>query len=293
MNKLSSLTEILQDSIEKKYAVGAFNVISHDMVEAILNASAEKEVPVILSVAEVHFKYLDLNKFIPYIKQRVSQHSEPVALHLDHGQSYKTVMKAIHLGFSSVMYDGSTLSFAENVEKTKQVVQAAHAADISVEAELGHVSGGEGDIKDGTEVNRDLFTKAEKAKEFVKKTNVDALAVAVGTVHGLYKGEPDLDFDRLSKIRKTVDLPLVLHGGSGLSNQDFKQAVNHGINKINYFTGNSQVAVEGIKKEIKDKEGFVKYPDLLTTAGEQIRKNVKEKIDVFKTQSLAIESYWK
>lgn len=290
MSKLSSLKEILKKSIEKKYAVGAFNVISHDMVEQVLNASAEKEVPVILSVAEVHFKYLDLDNFIPYIKQRVSHHSEPVTLHLDHGQSYETVMKAIHLGFSSVMYDGSTLPFSENVEKTKQIVQAAHAADISVEAELGHVAGGEGNIKNGTEVNRDLFTKAEEAKEFVERTDVDALAVAVGTVHGLYKGEPDLDFDRLSKIRKIVDVPLVLHGGSGLSNQDFKTAVEHGINKINYFTGNSQEAVKGIKKEMKDKEGFVKYPDLLNTAGEKIRKNVKEKIDVFKTQSLDIQN---
>lgn len=283
---LISLKEILKKSIEKEYAVGAFNVISHDMVEEILNASAEKKVPVILSVAEVHFKYLDLNKFIPYIKNRILQHSEPVTLHLDHGQSYETVMKAINLGFTSVMYDGSTLPFEENIEKTRQVVQAAHAANISVEAELGHVAGGEGDIKNGTEVNKNLFTKAEEANEFVERTDVDALAVAVGTVHGLYKGKPDLDFDRLSKIRKNVDVPLVLHGGSGLSDQDFKRAVEHGINKINYFTGNSQAAVNGIKKLMKDKEGFIKYPDLIAAAGEQIRENVKEKIDVFKTQSL-------
>lgn len=283
---LISLKEILKKSIENEYAVGAFNVISHDMVEEILNASAEKKVPVILSVAEVHFKYLDLNKFIPYIKNRILQHSEPVTLHLDHGQSYETVMKAIHLGFTSVMYDGSTLPFAENIEKTRQVVQAAHAANVSVEAELGHVAGGEGDIKNGTEVNKNLFTKAEEANEFVERTDVDALAVAVGTVHGLYKGKPDLDFDRLSKIRKNVDVPLVLHGGSGLSDQDFKRAVEHGINKINYFTGNSQAAVNGIKKLMKDKEGFIKYPDLIAAAGEQIRENVKEKIDVFKTQSL-------
>lgn len=286
MSKLNSLNEVLQESINKGYAVGAFNVISHDMVDEILNASAEKGVPVILSVAEVHFKYFDLDKFIKYIKHRVSQHSEPVVLHLDHGQSFQTVMRAIHLGFSSVMFDGSTLPFEENIEKTSRIVEAAHAADVSVEAELGHVAGGEGNIKDGTEVNRDLFTKPEEAKTFVEKTDVDALAVAVGTVHGLYKGEPDLDFDRLKAIRKAVDVPLVLHGGSGLNNKDFKKAVECGINKINYFTGNSQVAVKGIKDEIENKEGFVKYPDLLNIARKEIKENVKNKINTFKTKPL-------
>ncbi|MFW6381272.1 MAG: class II fructose-bisphosphate aldolase [Bacillota bacterium] len=283
---LRTLKEVLRESIGKKYAVGAFNVANHDLAEGILEASEEKGVPVIISVAEVHFRYLKLDRFIPYLKSRIEQHPEPVALHLDHGGSFDTAMQAIHYGFSSVMYDGSTLSFEENMENTAEIVRAAHAAGVSVEAELGHVAAGEGDLKHGTEVDRNLFTRPEDAREFVEKTGVDALAVAVGTVHGVYKGDPDLDFERLQQLRQEVDIPLVLHGGSGLSEDDFRQAVTHGINKINFFTGNSIAAVDRINREIEDREGFVNFPDLTLAAREQIKENVKEQIEIFGTRPL-------
>lgn len=283
---LVSLKDVLNPAVEKNYAVGAFNVSNHLLFEAVINAAEAKNKSVIINLAEVHFKYLDLENFIPYLKNRINNSKVPLVLHLDHGLSFETVMKAIHWGFSSVMIDASSKALKENIKITKKVVEAAHSAGVSVEAELGHVAGGEGDIKNGTEVDKNSYTRVEDASYFVKETGIDALAVAVGTVHGLYKGEPELDLERLKKIRSELDIPLVLHGGSGLTDQDFKDAVNNGINKINFYTGNSLLGVEAIKDHLKKEKGITALPDLSNAAYEKMKKNVEKYIGLFANNNL-------
>ncbi len=283
---LVNLKEVLISAAENKYAVGSFNVTNHLLLEAVLKAAEEKNSPVIISVAEVHFKYLDLENFIPYLKNRIGASKVPVVLNLDHGLSFQTVMRAIHWGFSSVMIDASSLPLEENISLTKKVVEAAHAAGVSVEAELGHVAGGEGNIKDGTEVDKNTYTKVKDANYFVTETGIDALAVAVGTVHGLYKGEPELDLERLANIRKELEIPLVLHGGSGLTDQDFTNAINNGINKINFYTGNSLLGVEAIKNHLDKEKGITSLPDLTNSAFEEIKDNVKKYIGLFANNKL-------
>lgn len=283
---LVTLNKVLKPLVGKKSAVGSFNVTNHLLFEAILKAAEEKNKAVIISIAEVHFKYLDLKNFIPYLKNRIAASQVPVVLHLDHGLSFETVIKAIHWGFSSVMIDASALSLAENIKVTKKVVEAAQAAGVSVEAELGHVAGGEGNIKEGTEVDKKKYTKIEDAKYFVEKTGIDALAVAVGTVHGLYKGKPELDLARLEKIRDELSLPLVLHGGSGLTDQDFTNAVNSGINKINFYTANSLLGVTAVKKHLEKEAGITTFPDLSNAAFLKIKDNVEKYIELFANNSL-------
>lgn len=283
---LVSLKDVLDPAVEKNYAVGAFNVSNHLLFEAVINAAEAKNKSVIINLAEVHFKYLDLENFIPYLKNRINNSKIPLVLHLDHGLSFETVMKAIHWGFSSVMIDASSKALKENIKITKKVVEAAHAAGVSVEAELGHVAGGEGDIKNGTEVDKNSYTRVEDASYFVKETGIDALAVAVGTVHGLYQGEPELDLERLKKIRSELDIPLVLHGGSGLTDQDFKDAVNNGINKINFYTGNSLLGVEAIKDHLEKENGITALPDLSNAAYEKMKKNVEKYIGLFANNNL-------
>jgi two-component system response regulator AtoC len=284
---LVSLKSILEPGVDKYYAVGAFNVTNHLLFESVLKAAESKNKPVIISIAEVHFKYLDLDNFIPYIKDRINLSQVPVVLHLDHGLSFETVMKAIHWGFSSVMIDASSLSLEENIKLTKKVVEAAHSADVSVEAELGHVAGGEGDIKNGTEVDKNTYTKVEDANYFVQETGIDALAVAVGTVHGLYKGKPDLDLKRLAKIRDELEIPLVLldirmpemDGITTLKKiKELKPALN--IIIITGF-GSIETAVEAMKNGAID---FVKKPFNLNQLLDKINTALKVKYLIIKDQ---------
>ncbi|MFP4016064.1 MAG: ketose-bisphosphate aldolase [Halanaerobiales bacterium] len=277
---LVTLNEVLKKSVTKNRAVGSFNVTNHQMVEGVIAAAEEKRVPVIISIAEVHLKYLDLDIFIPYLMDRIMRTQIPVVLHLDHGMSYETVVKAIHYGFSSVMIDASNLPYEENVALTKKVTETAHAAGVSVEAELGHVAGGEGNLVEGTDVDLSTFTRPEEAASFVEETKIDALAVAVGTVHGPYKGQPNLDFKLLKTLEETVPVPLVLHGGSGLTADDFKKAIKHGISKINFYTQASISGVEAIK-ELLSGENPVSLPELTLAAQYRVKEVVANQMDIY------------
>lgn len=279
---LVNLKQILKDAVEKRYAVGSFNAANHSMVEAILAASEELGAPVILSIAESQFRYVDLDKFAAYALQRIEGVKTPIALHLDHGGSVDTIKRGLDLGFSSVMIDASQQSYAENVRITSAVVDLARAYGVSVEAELGCVGGGEGDLVEGSVANRDGFTDPDLVEDFVNRTGVDALAVAIGTVHGPYRGEPSLDLELLKEIRSRVTVPLVLHGGSGLSDQDFRDVISHGINKVNFYTESSLVAVAKIAELIGSRKPMG-YPDLTMAAERAIRKLVMEQIGVFGT----------
>lgn len=277
---LVNLKSILSDADANRYAVGAFNVVNLESLQAILEAAEAERSPIILNVAEVHFKYVDLDLMAPVIRQTAEKASIPVAMHLDHGLHFETVVKAIRWGFTSVMFDGSRLPYEENVEQTREVSKMAHAAGLTVEGELGRIGGAEGE-NTASEVDSSMYTDPQQAVDFVRRTEVDALAVAIGTAHGLYKSEPRLDFARLAEIKKAVGIPLVLHGGSGISDDDFRRAVNNGISKINFYTQMSQSATRRIREIVDAEPDFISFPDLLIAAREAIKETVRERIRVF------------
>lgn len=284
---LLTLKEALQFSVDQRYAVGAFNIANYVMAEGVIRAAEEKGLPVIINIAEVHFQILDMDNFMHYLLDRVHRSPAPMVIHLDHGYTYENIIKAIHYGFTSVMFDGSKLPYKENVARTREIVRIAHAAGVSVEAELGHVAGLEGEPGSANEADTSAFTEPEEAERFVKETGIDALAVSIGTVHGVYKDEPRLDFARLKEIRKRVDIPLVLHGGTGLSREDFRKVIASGINKINFFTGNSASAVEAVRKELLDKERYIDLPELILIAQRKVKEVTMEQMEIFGTRPLA------
>ena len=282
---LVTLEEILRSTRKEKYAVGSFNAANHSMAEAILSVSEELGLPVILGLAEVQFRYVDLERFVPYLRQRIEGMATPVALHLDHGLSLETVYRGLDLGFSSVMIDASSFPYEENVALTRQVVRRARSYGASVEAELGQVGGGEGNLEQGTEADAAGYTDPSQARDFVENTGIDALAVSIGTVHGPFKGKPRLDLERLAEIRSLVEVPLVLHGGSGLSEDDFRRAVACGISKINVFTETS-LGAAGALRELLAKGTPLGYPDLTTAAEKRIQDIVRGQLRVFGTPAL-------
>jgi fructose-bisphosphate aldolase class II len=280
---LINLKDLLAHAKENKYAVGAFNVTNLDFIDHILDAAVEANSPVILQVAEVHFRYLNLEDIAPALVSAAQKVNIPVCVHLDHGKSLKTMIRAVRAGFTSIMYDGSEYPLEENVANTKDVVRIAHSVDVSVEGELGNVGGEAVGVETATphEASEEMFTRVEDAEYFVRETGVDSLAVSIGNVHGLYKGEPRLDFDRLKAIRDTVDIPLVLHGGSGISDEDFKKVIGLGICKINFYTRISQAAVQRVHKFIDEHPGSISYPDLAGMAMAEARKVILGRMEVF------------
>ncbi len=281
-----SLEAVLKPAVSQRWAVGAFNVANHDMAEGVIQAAESVGRPVIVNVAEVHFPVLEIEEFIHYLRDRMSRSPVPLVLHLDHGNSFDGIMQAIHYGFSSVMLDASKLAYADNAAKTREIVRIAHAAGVSVEAELGHVGGLEGDRRAAQVVDEKAFTNPDEAVRFVEKTGVDALAVAVGTVHGIYQGEPQLDFGRIAALRERLSIPLVLHGGTGLSRRDFQHAVAAGINKINFYTGLYSPAVQAIQGVLETENGYPELGTLSQAARKAVRQAVLEQIEVFGTQAL-------
>lgn len=230
---LVTLKEILKEAENKKYGVGLFNHLNLEMARGIIEAAEEEKSPVILGVAEVHLPSVPFEYAAMMMKHEADKASVPVCLHFDHGMNYSKIMDAIKAGFSSVMYDGSALSYEDNIYNTKEVSRVAHAFGISVEAELGHVGMGN-EYDDGN--YKDYFTRVNEVNDFIHRSDVDALAVAIGTAHGAYKSTPHLDLERLSEIYAVSEKPLVLHGGSGLSDDDFKNTIKYGIRKINICT---------------------------------------------------------
>ena len=243
-----SLTEVLRNTREQHFAVGAFDTIDHAFTEGILQAAEESRTPIIVAAVDVPGP--DYYNFLPYLVDRISRTTVPVCFHFDHGRSFEACARAIRAGFSSVMFDGSNLSFEENIAETKRVVEMAHACGISVEGEIGHVGASEGSVESAKDDSR--YTEPEAAVEFVDKTGVDALAVAIGTAHGVYKSAPKLDFQRLEEIRSMVSVPLVMHGASGLSDENFKQAIRSGMSKINAFTNLTLKVSEQIEKDMPE-----------------------------------------
>ncbi|RPI02615.1 MAG: ketose 1,6-bisphosphate aldolase [Calditrichaeota bacterium] len=272
---------MLQSAWEGKYAVGAFNVVNLEFLEAIFETAVATSSPLILSIAEVHLPFVNLENICPIIRDMALRAHVPIALHLDHGVSQATVWRSLRNGFTSVMFDGSKLPFENNIAETRSIVELCHPLGVTVEAELGAVGGDEGG---GLESQADpsLFTDPAMAKEFVDKTGVDALAVAIGNSHGKYKGEPKLDFARLQHINELCGIPLVLHGGSGISATDFKHAIRLGIAKINFYTGMSQAALTAASAFMAASSGrYHDYPLLMQNIKKAVAETVAEQIDIF------------
>ncbi len=224
--------QMLLDAKKGGYAVGAFNAENMEMVKAIIKAAEELHAPVMIQTTPSTVKYASLQMFVGMVAAEARDASVPVCLHLDHGSSFELAVQAIKEGYTSVMIDGSKLPFEENIEVSERVVSVAHPNHIPVEAELGKVGGKEDDHEAVADTNTDPL----EAKEFVERTGIDSLAVAIGTAHGFYVGTPVLDKERLSEIVKVVDVPLVLHGASGLSDEDVSDCVKRGICKVNFAT---------------------------------------------------------
>lgn len=288
---LVSLKEMMADAQEKGYAVGAFNCPNMESVQAIVRAAEEMKSAVILNYAEVHEPLVSMEDIAPVMLQFAKKADVPVCVHLDHGQSIESCIKAIQLGFTSVMIDASGDNYEENVKTTAEVVRLAHSVGVTVEAELGHIfsseigvgEAGETETADSFETLEDVYTDPDMAKDFVERTGVDVLAIAFGTTHGIYTQKPVLDLNRITQIKKKIDIPFVMHGGSGLSKEEFQTAVKNGIRKINYYTYMTLAGGDAVKKALEEKaEGDnIFFHDIPLIAMEAMKKNVKEAIEVF------------
>jgi len=276
---LVNTVELLKHAERHSYAVGAFNVINLEFLNGILDAAESVRSPVILNIAEVHFPYVDIEQISPVISHMAGRACVPVVLNLDHGLSVETVVRAIRCGFSAVMYDASKKPFEQNIEETKLVVKMAHAVGVSVEAELGRVGGAEGGKKTAR-AQREFFTDPAQAERFVAETGIDALAVSVGNVHGFYEGEPELDFALIEELGRRTGVPLVLHGGSGISDDDFRRAISLGMRKVNFFTEMSKMATDRVREILESSEDTL-IPDLLSAARERIGEVVADRMRVF------------
>ena len=278
---LVTLNDVLIPAKKGKYAVGLFNAVNLELARGIIAAAEETGSPVIMGTAEVLFPYGPLDEVSYYLIPMAKKAKVPVGIHLDHGLRKETCLKALKLGFSSIMYDCSTDPYDVNVEKVKEMADIAHSYGATIEAELGHVGDNEGSAEGSSHMDDPsrFYTDPKQAKDFVDKTGVDALAIAVGTAHGAYKLPPKLDFGRIETIAKTIDIPLVLHGGSGLSDSDFKKAIEKGISKVNIFTDINIAAVEAEFNAFDNmNKGVI---DLIPAAVNAVKSAVIRKLELF------------
>ena len=289
---LVSLKELMKAASEGGYAVGAFNVSNLESLMAIMEAAEETGHGVILNYAEVHAPFLSMEQAAVIMLDAARNASVPVCVHLDHGSSMEACIRAIRLGFTSVMLDASAEDYETNVRATAQIVRLAHSVGVTVEAELGHIfssnmglaeSPEEAETLDSYESADDVYTDPATAKEFVERTEVDVLAIAFGTTPGIYTKKPVLDLDRITKIRQAIDIPFVMHGGSGLSKEEFQTAIQNGIRKINYYTYMTLAGGKAVK-EAMDQKGAdenVFFHDIPMIAVRAMKENVKQAIRVF------------
>lgn len=284
---LVNMNQVLLPAKRGKYAVGLFNAVNLELARGIIAAAEASRSPVIMGTAEVLFPYGPLEEVSYYLIPMAKKASVPVVIHLDHGLNKETCIKALELGFSSIMYDCSTDSYEENVKKVKEMADIAHSYGATIEGELGHVGDNEGSAEGSSHMANpaDFYTDPAMAKDFVEKTGVDALAIAVGTAHGAYKLPPKLDFERIRTIANTIDVPLVLHGGSGLTDNDFRRAIQEGISKINIFTDINVAAVEAeFRKFEYMSKGII---DLIPAAVEAVKQETLKKMELFSSTGKA------
>lgn len=276
---LVSMNEFLPQAKAGKYAVGQFNMNNLEFAQAITEAAMELNAPLIFGVSEGALKYMGMEYTVALAEASAKKSGLPIALHLDHGSSFDVAMKCIRAGFSSVMFDGSHHSYEENIRLTKEIVKAAHAMGVSVEGELGTIGGTEDDIS-VSEENANL-AKPEEAIRFYEETGVDALAIAVGTAHGMYAGEPKIHYDIIEKVAAAIPISIVLHGGSGVPDEMIAAAIKSGATKINVNTENQVAGTQAIR-DVLNKDAKVYDPrKYLTPARNAMIEVVKAKIKLF------------
>jgi fructose-bisphosphate aldolase class II len=277
-----SMRRILGDADAGGYAVGCYNAISLEMIRGIVAGAERVGAPVIICHAQIHFGFLPIEEISAAAVDSAARANVPVALLLDHGEDFETSLRAIQLGFNSVMLDGSKLPFTENVQLTRKVTEAAHALGATVEGELGRVTrprsaGAMGDDEDDAATRSEMYTNIDDAVEFVRQTNVDALAAAFGTAHGVYLQEPRLDYDRIRTLRKKTGVPIVMHGGSGLTREQFVESIKSGVSKINYYSRMALRVVDRIRRELcHDGDRRVFLHDLVAPIVEEVTEEVAE-----------------
>ncbi len=284
-----TLKELLKEAEMEKRAVGAFNVPNMECLRGVIQAAEDLNVPVIIQHAEVHENLITIEEIGPLMVAYAKNAKVPVAVHLDHGASLTACLKAIKLGFTSIMYDASLKDYETNVKETSELVKIAHSVNVSVEAELGEmtnsaIAGGEGRESSLSDFgNVDLFTNPQQAEDFIEATKVDCLAISFGTVHGKYMFEPKLDFERIAEIRSTTQRkPLVMHGGSGVSEEDYRKAISQGIRKINYYTYMNMAAGDALKKKvINNSSTEIFFDELSLLATDAIKENVIQALKIF------------
>jgi len=274
---LVNMKEMLAKAQKEQYGIGFFNAVNVEMARAVIETAEELYAPVIVGTAEVLLPAMSLERVAEYLIPMAEKACVPVAVHYDHGLTFEKCMEALKLGFTSVMYDCSTALYEDNLSKVAEMVRICHVMGATVEGELGHVGDNEGTGK--LENPSDYYTDPAVAADFVMKTGVDALAVAVGNAHGDYKFPPKLDFDRITAIGEATGIPLVLHGGSGLSDDDFREAIRRGVSKINIFTDLDKAGKAGIEKGLKN--GAASMMGLIPYEIEAMKEVVRNKIELF------------
>lgn len=277
---LVNLNAVLKDAQKGGYAVGLFNTTDTDMLEGVISAAEELRSPVIIGTAEVLLPSGELKLIGPALIEAAKRASVPVVVHFDHGLTFDRCMEALKLGFTSIMFDGSTKGEEENLKETAEIVKIAHSMGATVEGEIGHV--GQAATNDGAVT--DSYTTPEEAKRFVDATGVDALAVAIGTAHGAYKTKPKLDINRLAEIRATIDTPIVLHGGSGLSDDDFRNTIKNGVAKMNIFTDLCKAGERAMQQGLAEGKSYLEIRDMKVA---EIKKAAMEKMRLFGSENTA------
>ncbi|QWB99996.1 class II fructose-bisphosphate aldolase [Mycoplasmatota bacterium] len=272
-----NLNPLLKEARDHHYAVGAFNVYNYETIHSVIEAIKESNTSAIISFGEKYLSNMELKEVVNLIRTMTTELDQKVGIHLDHCKSFDVIKKAIDAGFTSVMIDGSHLPFEENVAITKEVVDYAHQFNVTVEAELGSLSLGSHSNEDDAE---EIYTDPMKAREFVLQTNVDCLAVSIGTVHGLYKGEPQVSVERLIEIKDQIDIPFVLHGGSGTPLKTIQECIINGIAKINVNTEISSSIVKAISETVSKKPD-THFSVLSNQAKEAGKKTIVKYMEMF------------
>ena len=279
---LVNLKEMLADASSKHYAVGMFDVSDLEMIRAVVEEAEALRSPVMLGALNPDLEGSRLEYWFAVAKLAAEKATVPVCIHLDHANTLQEVMRAADIGFSSVMLDASSAEFDENVRRSREVVDAVQSRGITVEAELGHVGNGWVGSGEGSEAGPDMLTEPEKVAEFVERTGVDALAVSIGTSHGVYIKAPELDIARLDDIRKTSDVPLVLHGGSGTPEDQLARAIEHGIAKVNIYSEMLTAWNTAMLKELEKLPHMAAWPAVLRKNPEAaMREVIRQKIRFF------------
>lgn len=278
---LANLNDVLKPARENHYAVGLFNTCSLEFARGVIAAAEETQSPVIIGTAEILLPVATLEEMAEMLIPMAKRASVPVVVHLDHGLNAETCKKALELGFSSIMYDCSTDPYDINVQKVAEMAKLAHSYGATIEGELGHVGNNPTSAEGETDPSA-FYTEPDQALDFVTKTGVDALAIAVGTAHGAYKLPPKLDFERIREIAGTIDMSLVLHGGSGLTDDDFRKAIDEGISKVNIFTDINMAAAKAAHDGYANGSGLL--TDLQPMMVEAVKQATIKKMNVFKNK---------